>query len=127
MELTSYEALKMLENSRGKTEHDGWIDHSICVGNSAGVIAGALNLDVEYARTLGYIHDIGKLVGPFHKHVINGYNYLKELGYDEKYYNVCLTHSYLNNDVMCTAGGIPSDIPFRTEFIKNHEYTIYEK
>lgn len=50
MELTSYEALKMLENSRGKTEHDGWIDHSICVGNSAGVIAESLNLDVEYAK-----------------------------------------------------------------------------
>ena len=32
-----------------------------------------------------------------------------------------------NNDYMCTAGGIPSDKPFRTEFIKNHEYTIYEK
>lgn len=49
---------------------------------------------------------------------MNGYNYLKELGYDEKYYNVCLTHSYLNNDVICNAGGIPSDIPFRTLFIK---------
>ena len=34
---------------------------------------------------------------------------------------------YLNNDIYCTAGGIPEDIPFRTEFIKNHEYTIYEK
>lgn len=28
---------------------------------------------------------------------------------------------------MCTAGGIPDDIPFRTEFIKSHQYTIYEK
>ncbi len=33
----------------------------------------------------------------------------------------------MNNDVICTAAGIPSDIPFRTEFIKNHKYTIYEK
>ena len=58
---------------------------------------------------------------------MNGYNYIKELGYDDEYANICLTHSYLNNDVYCTAGGIPRDIPFRTEFIKNHEYTIYEK
>ena len=46
---------------------------------------------------------------------------------DENKANICLTHSYLNNDVYCTAGGIPRDIPFRTEFIKNHKYTIYEK
>lgn len=127
MNLTSKQALNMLEEARGKTISDGWIDHSICVGNSAGKIAEKLNLDVEKAMTLGYIHDIGKLVGKFSEHVMNGYNYLKELEYDEEYANICLTHSYLNNDVYCTAGGIPRDIPFRTEFIKNHEYTIYEK
>ena len=65
--------------------------------------------------------------GEFKEHVINGYKYLKEVGYDDEYANVCLTHSYLNNDVNCVAGGIPKNIPFRTEFIKNHEYTIYEK
>lgn len=58
---------------------------------------------------------------------MNGYKYLKEQGYDDEYCNVCLTHSYLNNDYLCTSGRIPEDIPFRTEFIKNHEYTIYEK
>lgn len=127
MKLTSDEARKMLESARGKTPNDHWINHSICVGNSAGVIAKSLNLDVDYAKTLGYIHDIGKVVGEFKHHVMNGYNYIKGLGYSEEYANICLTHSYLNNDVYCTAGGIPSDIPFRTEFIKNHEYTIYEK
>lgn len=127
MKLTSEKALQMLEEAKGKTKDDGWIYHSICVGNSAAKIAEALHLDTELAKTLGYIHDIGKSVGPFSEHVMNGYHYLKELGYDEKYCNICLTHSYLNNDFLCTAGGIPSDIPFRTEFIKNHEYTIYEK
>ncbi|MEG1705606.1 MAG: HD domain-containing protein, partial [Clostridia bacterium] len=127
MKLTSEEALKILDNAREKTPDDYWIDHSICVGNSAAIIAEKLNLDSEYAKTLGYIHDIGKSVGEFKYHVMNGYNYLKQLGYSEDYYNICLTHSYLNNDIYCTAGGIPSDILFRTEFIKNHEYTIYEK
>ena len=127
MKLTSDKALEMLENAKGKTASDGWIYHSICVGNSAGVIAEALNLDVDLAKTLGYIHDIGKSTGEFSSHIINGYNYLKELGYDEEYCNICLTHSYLNNDIYCTAGGIPSDIPFRTQFIKNHKYTEYEK
>lgn len=127
MKLTLNKALEMLESARGKTESDHWIDHSICVGNSAGKIAEHLELDVDFAKTLGYIHDIGKSVGEFKYHVMNGYKYLKELGYDDEYANICLTHSYLNNDVYCTAGGIPSDIPERAEFIKNHEYTIYEK
>lgn len=59
MKLTSKQAIELLESAKGKTESDGWIYHSICVGN--------------------------------------------------------------------TAGTIPEDIPFRTEFIKNHTYTIYEK
>ena len=60
MILNSEEALKMLNNARGKTSHDGWIDHSICVGNTAGRIAKELNLDEDFAKSLGYIHDIGK-------------------------------------------------------------------
>ena len=127
MKLTVEKAREMLEEARGKTADDHWINHSICVGNSAGKIAEKLNLDVDYAKTLGYIHDIGKAVGEFKDHVMNGYNYIKELGYNDEYANICLTHSYLNNDVYCTAAGYPDDIPFRTEFIKNHEYTIYEK
>ena len=127
MKLSSKNALELLNNFINKTEHNGWITHSICVGNSAGKIAEKLNLDVDKAKALGYIHDIGKGVGEFSNHVMNGYNYLKDLGYDEEFANICLTHSYLNNDINCTAGGIPKDIPFRTQFIKNHEYTIYEK
>lgn len=127
MKLTVEKAREMLEEARKKASDDHWINHSICVGDSAGKIAEKLNLDVDYAKILGYIHDIGRSVGDGKDHVMQGYNYLKELGYDDEYANICLTHSYLNNDVYCTAGGIPRDIPFRTEFIKNHEYTIYEK
>ena len=131
MKLSSKKALEMLEDAKDKTLSNGWIYHSICVGNCAFKIANALkdkiNIDCEKAKTLGYIHDIGKSVGPFKDHVMNGYKYLKKLGYDEEYCNICLTHSYLNNDVMCTGGGIPSNIPFRSKFIKDHNYTIYEK
>lgn len=127
MKLTSKKALEMLNNAKKKTITDLWITHSICVANTASVIAKELNLDVEYAKTLGYIHDYGKAVGDFSKHDMNGFNYLKDLGYDEEYYSICLTHGYLNNDVMCAAGGIPRDIPFRTEYIKNHKCSIYEK
>lgn len=132
MKLTSNEAKELLEKERSNQKDDRWIGHSICVGDSAGIIAKALQakgieVDIDKAITLGYIHDIGKYNGESAGHVMRGYEYLKEKGYDDEYCSICLTHSYLNNDTLCTAGGIPGDIPFRTEFIKNHKYTIEEK
>lgn len=134
MILTSKKARELLEIERKNVKDDRWIEHSICVGDSAGRIAKALkekgyNVDVDKAITLGYIHDIGKYNGESRGHVMRGYEYLKNKGYDEEYANICLTHSYLNNDILCTAGGVPDKEknPFLTDFIKNHEYTIEEK
>ena len=134
MKLTSMDARNLLEIERKNAKDDRWIEHSISVGNTAGRIAKALSekgisVDVDKAIALGYVHDIGKYTEEFHGHVMRGYNYLKDKGYDCEYANVCLTHSYLNNDITCTAVGIP-DInanPFLTNFIINHEYTIEEK
>lgn len=127
MELTAEKALQMLEEYRNKTKDTNWIDHSICVGNSAGKIAEKLGLDVEKAKTLGYIHDIGKGIGEFLEHPQNGYQYIKEQGYDDEYANVCLTHSFLNNDYMCTIGWMPEENVDLSNFIQTHEYTIYER
>lgn len=131
MELTVEKALSLLEESKGTQQDDHWINHSICVGNSAAKIAEALNLDVDFAKTLGYIHDIGKKFGFETSHGLSGYEYILNLGYDKKYADVCLTHSYLNNDINCVAGGMPNPnsdkYNFKKEFIEKHEYTIYEK
>ena len=85
MRLTSKDARNLLEEERKKSNDDRWIEHCLCVGDSA--------------------------------------------GRDDEYCNICLTHSYLNNDIVCTAGGVPNpnDNLFLTDFIKNHEYTIEEK
>ena len=95
MKLTKELALQMIEEYRGKTKSDRWIDHCICVGDTAGKIAKALT----------------------------------EKGYNEEYCNICITHSYLNNDIICTAGGVPNpqDKPSIAEFVKTHKYTIEEK
>ena len=134
MRLTSKDTRNLLEEERKKSNDDRWIEHCLCVGDSAGRIAKALNekgynVDIDKTITLGYLHDIGKYNGESHGHVMRGYEYLKERGYDDEYCNICLTHSYLNNDIVCTAGGVPNpnDNPFLTDFIKNHEYTIEEK
>lgn len=130
MILTKEKALEMLEQGE-KLNPGRWIEHSKKVGEAAKRISKALNLDYEKAEILGYIHDIGKKFGESVHHVIKGYQYLKELGYDEEYCNICITHSYLNNDINCTAGGVPKTTSdgyeFRKEFVKNHKYTIYEK
>ena len=132
MKLTSDIALDLLNKCKD-CDDINWIDHSICVGNTASVIAKALNLDSDKAKAMGYIHDIGKGHGDFNAHIINGYNYLKELGYDEEYANVCLTHSYLNNDIMCTAGVDPKFIHlmkgynYIKRFVEYHRYTIYDR
>lgn len=134
MRLTSKDARNLLEEERKKSNDDRWIEHCLCVGDSAGRIAKALNekgynVDIDKTIILGYLHDIGKYNGESHGHVMRGYEYLKERGYDDEYCNICLTHSYLNNDIVCTAGGVPNpnDNPFLTDLIKNHEYTIEEK
>lgn len=83
MRLISKRALEMLQEAKGETPNAHWIDHSICVGNAAGKIADALKLDADYAKTLGYIHDIGKKLdhtndGVF-PHAMKGYQYIKSL------------------------------------------------
>ena len=134
MKLTSEKALELLNEARGMAESDYWIEHSICVGNTAAVIAKALNLDEDMAKTLGLIHDIGKRNGYNHttkNHELNGYEYIQSLGYGDEYAGICILHSFLNNDINCVAGGIPSTnrykYEFTKEYVKNHEYTIYEK
>lgn len=134
MKLNSTGAKEILEFERQRTQNDNWIEHSICVGNTAEIIAKALkekgySIDIDKAKTLGYLHDIGKYNGEYDEHPIRGYKYLKDKGYDEEYCNICLTHSYLNNDIICTAGGVPNlkDNLFLSEFIKNHSYTMEEK
>ncbi len=130
MILSSEEALKLLEEAE-KLNPGRWVEHSKKVGEASRRIAEKLNLDTEKAKTLGYIHDIGKRNGQGTHHVIGGYKFLREKGYDDEYANICLIHSYLNNDINCTAGGVPNPdsdgYEFRKEFVKKHEYTIYEK
>lgn len=128
MKITVDDAYKLLEEALSvNSEHERWVNHSKCVGACAEKIARALNLDTELALTLGLIHDIGKMYGTIMTHDLDGYQLLTERGYDEYYANICLTHSFLNNDVTCTAGKVPENNDFRNEFLNTHEYTIYEK
>ena len=65
MILTSSKAMEYLENARGGDE--GWINHSICVGNTAAIIAKELNLDrmnkvLEYVISTLTLQEILKMI-----------------------------------------------------------------
>lgn len=136
MKLTSHQALEMIDAFRSERENTYWIDHSVCVGNAAGKIAKALSLDVDYVKTLGYIHDIGRSfkseMDGVLSHAIDGYEYIKSLGYGEEYAGICLKHSFLNHDINCLANDrdeTDKNNP-NYEFVKQYiqdEYSIYEK
>ena len=125
MRLTLQKANELLSKAREVVENDGFIRHSICVGDTAAVIAKALGLeDPDYARALGYVHDIGKQLNEkdVEWHDVLGYNYLIEQGIDEQDAWICMTHSYINGDYTCEAGGIPKQHPLRCEKLREHHY-----
>lgn len=72
-----------------------WIAHSINVARAAQLIAARYpDLDPDRAYILGLLHDIGRRAGKTGmRHVIDGYLYLTELGYDGAA-RICLTHSF---------------------------------
>lgn len=130
MKLTAEKAMELLEKAKSDPVNEPWIRHSIAVGDTAAVIAEALHLeDPEYARALGYVHDIGKKLDPVNVkwHDILGYQYLMEEGIDEQDAFICLTHSYLNGDYTCVAGVILEEHPLRCEILRNHKYNLYEE
>jgi putative nucleotidyltransferase with HDIG domain len=129
MKLTIEKAMELLEEVRPEISDVRWINHSICVGNTAARIAKALGLDPNYAASLGYVHDIGKCVNKedYEWHDVSGYYYLLEKGIDEEDAMICLTHSYINGDYTCVAGGLVDKHELRCEKLQNHDYTYYEK
>lgn len=128
---TRAEVLQMLETAKQTPRNVFWVGHSLGVGNAAGKIARALpaKLDVEKVTLLGYLHDIGKGLGPFQEHPEKGYRYLKQLGYDDEYCEICLTHSFVNNDPFCSFSEFmqPERDRFVIDFIRQHHFTTEEK
>ena len=56
----------LLQNIKSRNElskpENRWILHSIYVGLAARRIAHKLNLDEDFALTIGYMHDIGRII-----------------------------------------------------------------
>ena len=104
-----------------KEPKNKWILHSIYVGIAASRIAHELNLDEDYALTIGYLHDIGRIID-HNNHPIEGYLYLNNLGYPD-IARYSLTHSFINNIIFSTAGG-GSKYKENYDFINNYLNSI---
>lgn len=82
-------------------------------------------IDPDRATAIGYLHDLGKGLGPFYDHPLTGYSYLKSHGYADEFCSVCLTHSFTNRECEMLSGYRPDDT-FLQDYIATHENTLYE-
>lgn len=109
------------------SDENKWIMHSLYVGQAASTIAKRLNLNADYAETIGYMHDIGRLIS-HDNHVIEGYKYLDNLGFPD-IARYCITHSFVDNIIPNTAGGGPNSkdsYDFINNYLKSITLNIYD-
>ena len=129
MELTKEQAFDLLIEGLQDPETIGYVTHSRYVGDLAGMIAADMGLDPAYATVLGYLHDIGRRIDS-DNHMYAGYRFLKVNGY-EQYAFICLTHSFLNNDIECICGRLlsPESEGYAEvkAFVESHENTDYDR
>ena len=108
-----------------------WEQHSLVTADNARRIAEKVpGMDPEKAYVMGILHDIGRRVGVTGMlHVIDGYNYMMQLG-EPEVAAICLTHSFASPNIEhfegkhdCTA----EQKAFIKAFVENREYDDYDK
>jgi putative nucleotidyltransferase with HDIG domain len=110
-----------------RKDENRWIKHCLYVGQAAGRIARRLNLDEDYARSIGFMHDIGRSIDQSN-HVVEGYKYLIKLGYPD-IARYTITHSFVDNIISNTAGGGPKSeesYDYIKSHLDNYELNIYD-
>ncbi|MDF2557962.1 MAG: hypothetical protein K0R71_1790 [Bacillales bacterium] len=127
---TREEAIRILNESE-KMNPGPWKKHSLFTAECAEKITKKIEgMDSEKAYILGLLHDIGRRFGVKHLgHVLDGYNYMNSLGYDEMA-RICLTHSFSTKDINTYIGKFDITIEevemLKTELSKL-EYDDYDR
>lgn len=107
-----------------------WIMHSYNVAKLAEKIAAKGGMDSEKAYVLGLLHDIGRRNGAMQaRHALEGYYYLKQLGFDEGA-RICLTHTFQLQDVDAiydTWDCTEEEKAFVAEYLSKIVYDDYDK
>lgn len=115
----------------GQLNPGPWVEHSINTGLAAKYIAQKCDgLDPDNAYILGVLHDIGRRVGIVaQRHVIEGYKYCMSNGWEEAA-RICMTHSFMIQDVDSEIGGkdvSENDYTFMKKYIENVTYNDYDR
>lgn len=124
------EAIQLLEE--GNVMNPGpWREHSLVVAECAYKIASKCgDMDKEKSYVLGLLHDIGRRFGVTDfAHLIDGYNFLKELGYMEAA-RICVTHSFPIKDINNYIGKFDVsylDKKIISDLLDSYEYDDYDK
>jgi len=129
--LPTLQEAKILLEEAGKVNPGPWIEHSIYVGKAAQLIAqNCQDIDSDTALILGMLHDIGRRVGlTGMRHIIDGYNYLKEKGFHEAA-KICITHSFDCKDIKSAFGKwdcTEEEYNFVKQYLENTEYDDYDR
>lgn len=108
-----------------------WAAHSLHVAEAASAIAGCHpQMDAEAAYILGCLHDIGRRVGVTGmRHVLDGYNYLKSLGYDDAA-RISLTHAYPVKNAAAVYDmwdGSAEEYQFVQAYLDQINYDLYDR
>jgi len=147
IEELAYKCIKEGKYLGSKTINDGkintssWINHCFYSGEVCAILATELNLDIEFAKVLGMLHDYGRKFDHTFNHTIKGFEALSDLGWDNEAIG-CLTHSFVNGGRCCnnepalenffvdkdgnakwTHDVVKDDM---TLFLDNYKYTYYD-
>lgn len=131
--LTIEKAYNLLEINSLKN-NDELMQHSLNVAIVAERLADELGLSGKKAYILGLIHDIGKsqVNKKGIRYILEGYNFLYELGY-EKEARVCLTHYFYDNKLVKkillqnNSEFTDDEIKFITSYINKNGFDMYDK
>jgi putative nucleotidyltransferase with HDIG domain len=129
--LPKLQEAKILLEEAGKLNPGPWISHSKYVAEAARLIAEETReLNSETAYIVGLLHDVGRREGVTDMHhIINGYNFLKEKGFDEPA-RICITHPFLVKEIECYSGKwdcSESELGFIKDYLRNIEFNDYDK
>lgn len=107
-----------------------WVEHSINVAKVAKNIAEyCLDLESDTAYIFGLLHDIGRRIGASQmRHVIDGYIYLKNIGYDDAA-RICMTHTFSYKNINAIFGKwdcTNEELKFIENYLSTLEYDDYD-
>ena len=124
------EAAQMMAEAERKNPGP-WVRHSTFTAEAAKAIASRLPaLDPSTAYILGYLHDIGRREGiTGMRHVIDGYVYLMEQGFDDAA-RICLTHAFPLKKIYAVSGEwdcSQEDFDLANDLLSKIDYTAYDR